>query len=456
MKGEELLNYKSVHNWIESLDRVARQRGKYGLTKIAKEMRLGRMWEYTEEGKLNPEDFLKEAKENIDNAGKRLDKYFNEKIKSGASWNTAVTNVSFLRGFYTHNDLMFPKRWGIPKRKVSNVSSRDEKTALYDYDDEKREVIFKNGTLQHFVQNLSFRDQTISLCLMPTGADATDLLKLNVEFVKDGKGKLQDVKRFYWHSNREKDGVEFKVFFSEEATEFLKRFVEQERKDASDDEPLFAKEDSERLDAHALAMNFRVSANKMGYVKKAKASPFRPKRFRHWFRTACGIAHIEEGYIKAFMGHASDVSASYLERNKGLFEMQYVKVEPLVTVFGINKSAVNEMSQKVEGLKDDIKDLAVESHQNKVKAELLEKKNVELEEAVNNLSDELAKSNAAVQSWIQLFQQNYLPLLRFVDTLSELPEFEELKKKAREAKLETLEAEGRENEARQAETNKNS
>lgn len=361
VKGKELLKYQSVKNWLESVDAQAQRQGKDGITQAAARIRLGRLYEYTNNGAISPDELLKEAKADIDKAGKRLKNYFDDTIARGISHNTLVTNVGLLRGFYTHNDLVFPKRWAVPKRKVSKVSQRDEKTALYDYDSEKNEVVFKNGTLQHFVQNLNFRDQTIALCLLSSGADATDVLLLNVGFVKDGKGKISQAKRFFWHSNRAKTGEEFKTFFSEEATEFLRRYVEQERTDASDDEPLFPKEDGERLDAHALAMNFRASADKMGYVKDKVTSPFRPKRFRHWFRTACGIAHVEEGYTKAMMGHANDVSTGYLERNKGLFEMEYVKVEPYVTVFGINKSQVNEISQELQELKDTTVQLSKEN-----------------------------------------------------------------------------------------------
>jgi integrase len=351
VKGKELLKYQSVKNWLESVDAAAQRQGKAGITEAASRIRLGRLYEYTNNGKISPDELLKEAKADIDKAGKRLKNYFDSEIARGTSHNTLVTNVGLLRGFYTHNDLVFPKKWAVPKRKVSTVSQRDEKTTLYDYDSEKNEVVFKNGTLQHFVQNLNFRDQTIALCLLSSGADATDVLNLNMSFVKDGKGKISQAKRFFWHSNRAKTGEEFKTFFSEEASEFLRRYVEQERADASDDESLFPKENGERLDTHALAMNFRASADKMGYVKDKVASPFRPKRFRHWFRTACGIAHVEEGYTKSMMGHANDVSAGYLERNKGLFEMEYVKVEPYVTVFGINKTQVNEISQELEELR---------------------------------------------------------------------------------------------------------
>lgn len=357
LKGDELLKFESVQKWIDSLDHMATQRGKDGLTKNAKAMRLGRMWEYTDEGKLNPDELLEEAKKDIDNAGKRLNDYFTKK-KEETSHNTAVTAVCFLRGFYTHNNVSFPRKWGVPRKKVSKVSKRDEKTSFYKYNAEKDEIVFKNGTLQHFVQNLNFRDQTIALCLLSTGTDATDVLNLNVGFVKDGRGKISDVKRFFWHDNRAKTGQPFKTFFSEEATEFLKRYVEQKRADASDDELLFPKEDCKPLDTHALSMNFRVAAKKMGYTKKHQASPFRPKRFRHLFRTACAIAQIDNGFTMAFMGHASDVSAGYLEQDTSIFEKMYVKIEPFLTVFGINKSAVNEMSREIAGLKDEVAVLA--------------------------------------------------------------------------------------------------
>lgn len=139
MKGDKLLKFESVQKWIDSLDHMAVQRGKDGLTKNAKAMRLGRMWEYTNEGKLNPDELLKEAKEDIDNAGKRLKDYFIEK-KKRTSHNTAVTSVGFLRGFYTHNDIVFPRKWGSPRPIVSKVAKRDEKTSFYKYDAKNDEI----------------------------------------------------------------------------------------------------------------------------------------------------------------------------------------------------------------------------------------------------------------------------------------------------------------------------
>jgi len=367
LKGDELLKFESVQNWLNSLDQIQKNQGKT-LSKTAKAMRLGRMLEYTDEGKLNPDEFLVEAKEDINKAGERLSKYFEEK-KLKVSFNSAITSLCYLRGFYTHNDVFFPKRWGVPKKRVSEVSKRDDKDSFFEYNAKNDEVEFKNDNMQHFIGNLSFRDQTIALCLLSSGADATDLLNLKVGFVRDGRGKIVDKKRFFWHGNRAKTGQPFKTFFSEEATQFLKRYVEQERTEAKKNEPLFVGQSreysfkkgkrkgekvvvGEHLTAQSLSSNFRDSAQKMGYAKeKNVSSPFRPKRFRRLFRTACGIANIDNGFTLAFMGHVSDVSGSYLSKANGIFEKMYVKVEPLLTVFGVNQSVVDEMTKEVSVLK---------------------------------------------------------------------------------------------------------
>ena len=281
--------YESVRKWIESLEQSAVCRGK-PFTDAARNIRLGRLMEYTKDGEISPNFLLEEAKENIDCAGKRIQEYFNMKLKSGTEWNSAVTNICFLRGFYSHNDIVFPKRMKIPKRHMSSVSKRDGKTEIYGYDETTNETVFHNGTLKHFFDNLSFRDQTIGLSLLSTGADAADILNLKIGFVKDAKGHLSTAKRFLFHDNRLKDGVEFKTFFSIEATEYVRRYVEQERSNAENDEYLFVKEDGSKIPTHALSMNFRKAAEKMGYVVDDISNPFRPKRFRHLFRTACGIS----------------------------------------------------------------------------------------------------------------------------------------------------------------------
>jgi hypothetical protein len=54
----------------------------------------------------------------------------------------------------------------------------------------------------------------------------------------------------------------------------------------------------------------------------------------------------------AMMGHASDISASYLEKSDGLFLKEYVKAEPFVTVFGVSKNGLTELTEEVQSLAD--------------------------------------------------------------------------------------------------------
>ena len=421
MKGEELVEHESVKNWLDSLNQSALSRGKAGLTKNAKYVRLSVFLKYIDFTKMNPDQLLEEAESDVDKAGHRVNEFFSFRAKE-VSWNSAVTNIGFIRGFYSHNNIVFPKKYGVPKRKVSKVSQRDTATAIYDYDEENGKTVFHNGTLQHFVQNLSFRDQTIALCLLSTGADATDLLKLNVGFVKDAKGKISDKKRFLWYSNREKTNIPFKVYFSEEATEFLRRYVEQERADASDDEPLFVTEDvglhardngkekSERMNAHLLSISFRNAAKKMGYTKSNKQSPFRPKRFRHLFRTACNQVSIDNGFIEAMMGHTTSVSAGYLEKGNGTLLQEYIKVEPYLTVFGVSKTKVTEMGGEIEELKDSVQ----------VMAKTFKNENIKLRKQIENM--------------YAFVHKNLDPLLDVVNAISETDEGRALLKRIQEEK----------------------
>jgi integrase len=423
MMGEELLNFSSVKRWISSLEQSAVGRGKT----FGESNKFNRLWhlsKYTT--KLNPDELLQEAKNDLEKTMIRLTTHFNAVQKNGMSWNTACTHVSFLRGFYTHNDIVFPKRFKSPKPRISDVSKTDCKTEIYGYDEDKDEIVFKNGFLQHFISNLNFRDQTIALCLLSTGADSAELLRLKVGFVRDGKGNLSTAKRFLLHENRQKDGIEFKVFFSEEATHFLKRFVEQERSNAKSNELIFIKEDGQELPVHALAMNFRLAAEKMGFAQDEKSNPFRPKRFRHLFRTACSIANIDEGFVNAMMGHASNISGTYLEKSDGLFLKEYLKVEPYVTVYGgIDKSQITLMNENYDELKQKYEVAEKEIENNRIKIIQLYDKQQQDKERLEE----------QVKSMYTFVHKNLDPLLDVIDELSKIPEGAEALRQLRANKI---------------------
>ncbi len=426
MERKDLLEFESVKNWFDSLIRMAKKNGKNGLSKSVKSMRLGRMWEFTNKGELNPDELLKEAKEDINKTGKRLDDYFDAK-KKVTSHNTALTSVSYLRGFFSHNNIIFPRSMALPKKDESKVATKDTKTSFYDFDEETKEFVFKNGEIKYFMQNLPFRDQVIALSLLSTGSDTKDLLNLNVGFVKDEKGQLCSKKRFFWYGKRAKTNQPFRTFFSEEATQNLKRYVEQDRANAKDDEPLFVAQSreytiskgehkgkkvvvNERLTTHAVSMSFRSSAQTLGYAKKSgESNVFRPKRFRHLFRTACAIAEIDKGYIKAMMGHSSDISGDYLEKNPAIFKKVYLKVEPFLTVF---TGGNNQTKKEVIDLKNDFVEHS--------------RKTLKLEDEVKELKEQLKSATELVYS--------FEPVLNTFSAIADTKEGQELIRKLREAK----------------------
>ncbi|MBA7610665.1 hypothetical protein ES703_17877 [subsurface metagenome] len=322
--------------------------------------------EYSTLSDLNPDELLTEGTEPTMT---RLTRYFlwltGEEVEGltgrdkPMSWNTACTLQSMIRGFYTHNDIVFPKRFKVPKRKRSDVSKRDSRTPVFGYNEDSNES-YLNGLLTQFVSNLNFRDQTVATCLLATGADASDLLNLKIEFVQDGRGKITPLPRIIWEGNRVKDGFPFRTYLSREATNLLKRYIEQERADAGHKEALFVKENGAPLTVQALRDNFRSAAERMGYARTGESNPFRPKRLRHAFREACSVAQIDQGYAEAFMGHSSGVSASYLEKGEGSFLREYIRIEPYLTLFGVDRNNVTDLAETIEELKAHVSDLEEE------------------------------------------------------------------------------------------------
>jgi len=354
--------FESVQNWKASLEQSALSRGK-PLTKRTWGQRLRTMKEYSALMGLDPDGLIAEG---LDPAMKRLTDYFlwltGEEVEGldlrnrSISWNSACTSQAMIRGFYTHNDTTFPKRFMVPRRKRSAVSQRDSRTPVYGYDEDSEES-YLNGLLPQFVSNLNFRDQTVAVCLFATGADAADLLSLKLEFVKDGRGRITSLPRIKWEGDRLKDGFPFRTYLSRESTALLKRYVEQERTDAGDDEPIFVTGDGRPLTVQALRDNFRCAAERMGYARTGESNPFRPKRLRHAFREACSAAQIDQGYAEAMMGHSSGVSATYLEKGEGSFLREYIRIEPYLTLFGVDRNNVTDLAETVEGQRIRIEEL---------------------------------------------------------------------------------------------------
>jgi integrase len=350
MEKVDLETYDSIATWKADLARTSR---KGVLSKATWRLYKGYMrhflrslsWEFT------PDELIDEARGDMNRAVNRVIGFKTHLLEQGKSMNHVVTMANGgIQSFYSHNGIRLPRI--TYRRETSKVVGSDQDYSLYRYDKDTKKIRFENGVLQQVVANLSFRDQVIVMCLLSTGQDTGDLFDLNVGFVRGKKGD-----RLWWAGDRKKTGEHFRTFFSTEATRFLKKYVETERKDADDTDPIFALDEriydrsnpatkenetvtyGDRINPHAFAMNLREAQNKLGMIEKGKQAPFRAKRFRKLFRTACARAGIDEGYRMCFMGHAGSVSDGYLETEPAILEAEYARVEPFLEVM---KSTTSE------------------------------------------------------------------------------------------------------------------
>ena len=348
--------------------------------------------------RIDPDNLVEEAQSDPEKAKKKIKLFFlwlqgepiegykqrEEKMRQTSAFVRAYAQI---KGFYTNNNIVFGK-WKSPsladmkKEAIEN----DVSTPFFKHD-KRRKIFLDRGLLKQFLANLKLRDQTIFLAELSSSHDSGDLFQLTVGDIR----KQKDRERFYWEGQRNKTGVRFKTFFSAEATDFIRRYVEQERKGVKDSDPLFMtsvwRGQKRKMDAAVISGVFLVAAKKMGVkVDNGYQNPFRPKRLRHIFRTACTHALIDEGYINVFMGHRTSVSKEYLEKDITILELEYSKAEPYLTVYGVGGT---------EGLE-------------KLETELSEVKSryFDLQEKVNNLTENFTKNVEVVardlfQRWLK-------------------------------------------------------
>jgi len=321
------------------------------------------------------------------------------RLQPKVSYNSAKTMAySSIQGFYSHNGIKIPK--GVtPPVKRSMVREADEVHAVFVYDEEADKVKAEFSTLRQLIGNLSFRDQVIALCLLSTSQDPVDLFKLDVGFVRERVKAGQ--KRFYWEGERTKTMEPFKTFFSREASEMLQKYVEQERHDAEDSDPLFVKRNGTPMDDNLLNAIFRRAQDRMGINNKKTQSPFRPKRFRHIFRDACATAGIDPGYTQTFMGHSTDVSGSYLNKPRPVLEAAYVRVEPYLSVFKTGlEEEVTVLREKLEEQRDQLQQIV----------NGLTRENLQLREQTNKQQkriEQLENKMTRIETILKRFQKKH-------------------------------------------------
>jgi|GEM_PF-5094124 len=320
--------------------------------------------------KISIDDLVTEAKSDVKKTQERFDLFYkwlqNKEVdgyalreKTMRESSAYQRTYSYLLGFFVNLDIAFERKWrkSIPKiTRVSEAIKKDKIYTFYDVDEKTRTIRFNRERMQQFLANLKLRDVAITLTLLSSSQDSNDLFKLNVGDIRE-----QEINRIFWEGNRTKSSALFRTFISKEATKFIRKYIQQERRDADDKEPLFItsgwKGEKRRMTATNLSSVFREAARKMGIKwENGEHNPLRPKRMRHLFRTACDTAGITELYTNAFMGHKNSQGQDYSELSKAVLELEYLRVEPFLTVYGEVEESL-EIKEDVRKLEARIADL---------------------------------------------------------------------------------------------------
>jgi len=348
----DLESYNSIKAWKRDL---ARRSYSASLSDSTWKNSLYWIEKLIKSSDLSPDELIEEAISDSEKAEDRLYSCFAWGQKQGLDHSSLIIGVhGVLRGFYAHNKID-TRNWHSPKPLPRKVEQTDANHPLFRPNKVTKKLELNLNLIRGFLKQLNSRDEMIALCLLSTGLDIGDLTKINLEFVRS----QSEHDRIYVSDFRNKNGEWIKTFFSKEATSFLRKYIKQERLDASDSDPVFITSKSERkkqfklehkrefkndsldclpkgkkVDTRVVATNFRVAQQYFGIrLERKKQAPLRPKRFRHIFRQACQLAGIGDDMTRVFMGQKSGSSKSYQPKSREELEVLYEGVEPFVTVY---------------------------------------------------------------------------------------------------------------------------
>ena len=141
-------------------------------------------------------------------------------------------------------------------------------------------------------------------------------------------------------------------------------------------------------------------------VRKFSQHPFRAKRFRKIFRSACARVGLDDDLRRAFMGHTGSASMNYLEASKEELVELYKTIEPLLSVHKIIIST-NEYDNAVMAYQSlNIENAALKIEQ-KNKEEAWEKQRKSMQRDLNKIK----KADP------QVTKDNFSKLMRRLDRL---------------------------------------
>jgi hypothetical protein len=379
LNGHDWKDFATIKRWKSQLTLKSRNGGFPEKTWKSVETNMPRFLSVMQK---TPDELIEESLSDNENGEMHLSTFFSWLKKQGIDHNSSIIRTyGTIRGFYKHNKIT-TQGWHTPKMIPKAIEQTDSDLPLFVLDPKTKKLDLNRTLFRRFLKELSARDEVIALCLISTGLDDGDLLKLTLGFVRE-QDPSHD--RIFMSNFRSKTMEAVKVFFSKEATKRLREYVRKERSDGKDDDLIFVTSNTERkkqfqrkyhrdytnmdydllppataLRAETLATNFRHAAERIGTsLQKAKQSPLRPKRLRKVFRDACQAGRIGDDMTNIFMGKADRSNKVYLGKSREELEIYYALLEPFVTVFSdkINEDEILKIKLDHEGQSSKIQEL---------------------------------------------------------------------------------------------------
>lgn len=377
LNGQDWRDFATIKRWKSQLTLKSRSGGFPEKTWKNVENNMPRFLSAMQK---NPDELIEDALSDNELGERAISHYFTWLKKQGTDHNSSINRAyGVIRGFYKHNKIT-TQGWHTPKMIPKVVEQTDADLPLFAMDAKSKKLDLNRTLFRRFLKELSARDEVIALCLISTGLDDGDLLKLTLGFVREQDPSHE---RIFLSNYRLKTMESIKGFFSKEASKRLREYVRKERADGDDDDFIFVTSNTERkkqfkmkykreytnldydvlppataLSNETLATNFRKAAQRMGVkLQKAKQSPLRPKRLRKVFRDACQAGRIGDDMANIFMGKADHSKKVYLGKSREELEIYYEMLEPFVTVFSekINEDEILKLKLDQEGQSANLK-----------------------------------------------------------------------------------------------------
>jgi integrase len=334
-----------------------------------------------------------------------------QKVKKGISGLSAEMRVNVIRGFYSTFDITVRMKGKnrLPKSRVKN------KRIVF-----KPEDVWKVKALVDHARTP--RDRAIVLFHFQGGLDVSTICDLNYGDVVEGLEKNNHPLKI--ETMRVKSGVEFYTFVGQDAIDALKAYLADMASrgvEFTNKTPLFLQErGKKRLKTHNIQTMMKDLAVRAGFVTVGNnGNSFNPLG-THSLRESFGSLMINSGVpdtiVDFWLGHEiGDMAKAYKETQFENLRQMYLEREHLLSV-SASKGENEKTRAEVKEVKDDLYQLHLENKQ---------------------MNKEIKSLEAQIDSMYEFVHRNYDPLLEFVDAISDLPEFEEIKRKAweeREAK----------------------